>query len=160
MLFHETVQNAAKVLSKAKPSLAGKELVFDTTQLATQLFLGNISRQGHVPHPLCGFSCSAASPAMSRSLCCRYYDWSGAALLLHGLRSSRRPCFIDVDGCVKDPSCFSCSEWGDGVAAMRADLSTFGSIERLFIVHNPDGLSKVAACAICDQLCTCPSICL
>lgn len=41
-----TAQNAAKALSRTKPSLADKELQFDGAPLATQLFLGNISRQG------------------------------------------------------------------------------------------------------------------
>ncbi len=36
------------------------------------------------------------------------------------------------------------SEWGD-VAALRADLEQYGAVERAFIMHNPEGLSKVLA---------------
>ena len=39
-----TVQNTVKALQRAKISLDGKELAFDATPVATQLFLGNVSR--------------------------------------------------------------------------------------------------------------------
>ena len=38
------MQNTVKALIRAKPSWEGKELAFDATPLATQLFVGNISR--------------------------------------------------------------------------------------------------------------------
>jgi hypothetical protein len=41
--------------------------------------------------------------------------------------------------------CVTCSEWGSGVEAMRADLAQFGTVERAFIVHNAEGQSKVSS---------------
>jgi hypothetical protein len=38
------MQNTVKALSRAKLTLDGNELAFDAMPLATQLFLGNISR--------------------------------------------------------------------------------------------------------------------
>lgn len=40
----ERLQNAVKALQRAKLFMDGKELAFDAMPLATQLFLGNISR--------------------------------------------------------------------------------------------------------------------
>lgn len=113
------VQNTVKALQRARISLDGKELAFDAMPLATQLFLGNISR----------CSCSIA-------------------VLLHCICKPAWWCSIEYcDKMMWSRMCFvrPCSEWGSGVDAMRADLAQFGTVERAFIVHNAEGQSKVSS---------------